>query len=221
MILLPNSARVRKRLALAGSHPLGAPGRSHHDLPYVDYLVLLHTIVRASVPLMREAADRLGALGPRDPLANGLRTYLEHHIEEEAGHDEWLLQDLEAIGVDRAHALHAVPSPHVASAVGAQYYWIRHHHPVALLGYIAVLEGHPPTLESIRIWKERTGFPSAAFRTLEQHAAVDPSHNDELDALIDSLPLSERDVTSICTSALATLMSLTLALDDLLAKTTY
>ncbi len=220
MAPVPNSVRVRKRVTLAGSHPLGIPrAGGDDDLQYVDYLVLLHSIMRASVPLMEVAHDRLGALVHGDPLAAGLRTYFEQHIEEEAGHDEWLLEDLETIGVDRADVLRRLPSPHVAAAVGAQYYWIHHDHPVSLLGYIAVLEGQPPTPESIRAWRERTAFPPAAFRTLEQHAAVDPTHNDDLDALIDSLPLSPREVASICTSALATLLSLTLALDDVRSNT--
>lgn len=215
-----NSTRVRQRVALAGAHPLaGSRAGAHDDLPYVDYLVLLHTIVRASVSLMAEATERLTTAGDTDPLAPGLRQYLERHIEEEAGHDEWLLEDLETIGVDRGDVLSQLPSPHVAAAVGAQYYWIRHHHPVALLGYIAVLEGHPPTAETVRTWKQRTGLPPDAFRTLEHHAAVDPSHNADLDALIDSLPLSDRNLAWICTSALATALSLTLALDDIRGRT--
>ena len=36
------------------------------------------------------------------------------------------------------------PAPAVAALVGAQYYWVLHHHPVALLGYIGLLEGYPP-----------------------------------------------------------------------------
>ena len=220
MSALPNSARVRRRVRLAASNPLSGGGAAaHHDVPYVDYLILLHTVVRASVPLMREAVERLEAIVHGDPLADGLRAYLEQHIEEEAGHDEWLLEDLETIGVHRRQVLSTFPSPHVAAAVGAQYYWIRHYHPVTLLGYIAVLEGDPPAPTTIRAWSDRTGFPPAAFRTLERHAAVDPIHNEDLDALIDALPLSERDVTCICTSALATLMSLTLALDDLRVET--
>ena len=38
-----------------------------------------------------------------------------------------------------------MPPPSVAGLVGSQYYWILHHHPVAFLGYVALMEGYPPT----------------------------------------------------------------------------
>jgi hypothetical protein len=66
--------------------------------------------------------------------------YLERHIEEERHHDEWTLDDLAAVGIEPAQTLAIRPTANVAALVGAQYYWILHHHPVALLGYMATLE---------------------------------------------------------------------------------
>ena len=212
-----NSSRVRARIALA-TPALAAPYARLHESPhlaslYADYLVFLHTVIRASVPLMADAAERLSTM-PADPLAVELRSYFERHIPEEEGHDEWLLQDLYVLGWSRDEVLATVPSMYVAAAVGAQYYWIRHHHPVALLGYIAVLEGHPPTIARVRDWIDRTGLPAEAFTTLERHAVADPHHNAELDALMDSLPLSESHLTCMCLSGMATAASLACALDD-------
>ena len=213
----PNSVRVRRRIALATPALAGPYGRLHQspDLAsrYADYLVFLHTVFRASVPLMVDAAAQVATMAA-DPLAAGLRSYYERHIPEEEGHDEWLLEDLGILGRGRDEVLGSVPSAHVAAAVGAQYYWIRHHHPVALLGYIAVLEGHPPTMARVREWTERTGLPEEAFRTLEQHAVADPTHNEELDALLDELPLSETHLTCVCVSGMATAAYLGQALDD-------
>jgi len=163
---------------------------------------------------MVDAAARLSAM-PTDPLGDALGRYLEAHIPEEEGHDEWLLRDLAVVGRSRDEVLATVPSVHVAAAVGAQYYWIRHHHPVALLGYIAVLEGHPPSVARVREWIDRTGLPAHAFTTLEHHAEVDPAHNQELDALIDALPMSEAHLRCVCLSGLATARSLGHALEDL------
>jgi hypothetical protein len=42
--------------------------------------------------------------------------------------------------IEPAQTLSIRPSANVAALVGAQYYWILHHHPVALLGYMATLE---------------------------------------------------------------------------------
>ena len=214
------STRVRQRIGLAVPR-LSSSFHALVDSPrfvalFPRYLVLLHTVLRASVPLMRDAADRLASDGDGAPLAADLRAYLERHIPEEQAHDEWLLQDLELLGWDRQAVLGSTPSPHVAAAVGSQYYWIRHHHPVALLGYIAVLEGYPPRIEDVHRWMTRTSLPRAAFRTLEKHAVLDPGHNHELDVLLDGLPLDDRHLRSICVNGVATAASLGLALQDLL-----
>jgi hypothetical protein len=127
---------------------------------------------------------------PRDQVARGVAPYLERHIEEELGHDEWVLEDLEVLGVERSSVLSRVPTPAVACLVGAQYYWILHFHPVVVLGYLAVFEGHPSAPPLIEQLRTRTGFPAAAFRTLEEHSELDSAHREELDRVIDSLPLS-------------------------------
>ena len=82
-----------------------------------------------------------------------------------------------------------MPSPSVAGLVGSQYYWIHHYHPVAFLGYVALMEGYPPTPELIDELIERSGHPREAFRTYLEHAELDPGHRDHLDRTLDSLPL--------------------------------
>ncbi len=116
---------------------------------YPEYLVTSHCIIRASVPLMEAGRERALALADDDPVAAALAPYYEHHIPEELHHDDWLLDDLEVLGRERSDILSRIPAPTVAALVGAQYYWMFHYHPVALLGYIAVLEGYPPTPELV------------------------------------------------------------------------
>ncbi len=93
---------------------LSEAGRRFVDHPgvrelYPEYLERMHWIVRASVPLMETARAR--ALEIDDPVAAMVATYFEKHIDEEVGHDEWLLEDLEALGRDRAAVLVRPPSP--------------------------------------------------------------------------------------------------------------
>src|SRR5207244_9453749 len=78
---------------------------------YPEYLIAVHCAVRASVPVMEAARDRAEAMAETDPVAAGLTGYLERHIEEERGHDLWLLEDLECLGVRRGTGLARVPSP--------------------------------------------------------------------------------------------------------------
>jgi len=74
--------------------------------------------------------------------------------------------------------------------IGSQYYWALHYHPVAVLGYMTVTEGYPTPPKLIERLIESTGLPRRAFRTLMEHAELDPHHGDELDQVIDTLPLS-------------------------------
>lgn len=181
---------------------------------YGEYLRTSHCILRASVPLMETARDQALVLAADDPVAAALADYLEHHIPEELGHDEWLLDDLEVVGVDRRTVLARPPAPSVAAMVGSQYYWILHYHPVALLGYIAVLEGYPPSMAMIDGLVERTGYDRTAFRTLIAHSELDPGHADELDELLDRLPLTREQVGVVGLSAITTVRLIARVFDE-------
>ena len=119
-------------------------------------------------------------------------------------HDETLLGDLEVLGIDRASVAERLPLPEVAALVGQQYYWILHFHPIAFLGYVAVMEGYPPTPELIETLIARTGVPRQAFKTYIEHAELDPGHRDHLDRTLDSLPLDQRHEAALGVSAIAT-----------------
>ncbi len=170
---------------------------------YLDYLQVMHGVIRASVPLMAAAVRRCTEIA-EDPMANALAGYLITHVAQEARHDEWLLQDLAAAGREPRGVLAEQPGVAVARLVGAQYYWIEHHHPIALLGYIAVLEGNqPPPWLGGRLAAE-TGLPRAAFRTLELHAVLDQGHRDDLDDLLGRLDPAAEHERALSVSALHT-----------------
>lgn len=171
---------------------------------YLAYLYEMYALVRTSVPLMERAARRCVELAPGDPVAEPLEWYLERHVEEERGHDAWLLEDLAVAGGDPTEAIGRLPSAAVADLAGAQYYWIEHHHPVALLGYIRVLEGNAPAVRLADHLAARTGLPDAAFRTVREHAELDGGHLADLDDLLDALPLSSAQQTALAVSALRT-----------------
>ena len=143
-----------------------------------EYLVLQHQIIRATVPLTEAALERARELPEADPLREPLASYLDEHVDEELHHDDGLLDDLDSLGVSRADALGRFPSSKVATLVGAQYYWIHHHHPVAFLGYVALMEGYPPTPELLETLTARTGYrwrrsaPSPSTRSSTRATAI-------------------------------------------------
>ena len=217
------SARLQRKLDLIVP-AFGAPGRLISDHPgardlFPRYLATGGYLTLVMIPLMESALERARALAPSDPVAAGLAEYLEHHIPEEMHGDEpggAALDDLEALGIDTA-ALRAGPvPPKVAELIGNQYFWIWHHHPVALLGLLE-LEAYHPDKESVELLMEETGLPPDGFRQLLLHSELDVDHAEELHELLDSLPLTPEHEQAIALSALQAMALLTEAWLDVVA----
>jgi hypothetical protein len=180
---------------------------------FPKFLLAIHGSVRATIPLMELAIEVCRRRD--DPICSQLLPYFTQHIAEERGHEDWLLEDLEAIGISRDHVFGTVPHRLIAGVAGAQYYWISHVHPVALLGFFAVLEGNPPIASDLADIQEQTGMRMEAFRMLTHHAEVDKAHAAEIYALLDRLPLSPFHAELVGVSALHTLSTLEQFFDDL------
>jgi Iron-containing redox enzyme len=203
------SARLRRKIELAAG-PFAIASKTlvtHRRVAelWPRYLISAHTVVRTTAPLLETAAARARERADTDPVAAGAADYFERHIEEERGHDEWVLGDLEVMGIDREDVLRRVPSPTAARLVGAQYYWVLHYHPVALFGYFAVKEGFPPKPKLIEELIARTGYPREAFHAFAAHGELDPQHLDDIDEALDSLPLTQQQETVVGLSAIATI----------------
>lgn len=186
---------------------------------FLEYLIALHCIIRASEPLLQAASDEAARrLQQGDASCAGLPEYYARHKEEEIDHAEWLLQDIEAMGVSRDVALARQPSIDIAALAGSQYYWIYHYHPGFLLGYLAVLEGYPLNQKHIDHFQTQTGFPKEVFRTLQKHAELDPGHGDDLLRFLDECALTDQVFEGLSTSAMATCAWLSQVLRALVLK---
>jgi len=188
---------------------------------YPEFLFLVHSMIRASVPMLYAASRECRAQAHDDDVAAQLADYYARHAKEETGHDEWLLDDMRVLGLDRASVLARLPSVTVASLVGAHYYWIHHVHPVSLMGYLAVLEGNPPLVEQLEEFQVRTGLPAAAFRTLVKHAHIDVGHRRDINRQIDRLSLTPRLASLLTLSALHTVDMVADAIENLLPDSAH
>jgi hypothetical protein len=99
-----------------------------------------------------------------------LKSFFEHHLQDEKGHASWLKEDLGDFPV----VLHYG----AAQLAGMAYYLIRHVHPVALMGYMQALEGSPIDRALIKLIEDEHG--PDAVRVLKLHADEDPKHIEEL-----------------------------------------
>jgi len=210
------SARLRRKIELV-LPTLSTPAWKLLNHPHVtdvypEYMITASFINRTALPLMEAALGQAQVLAPTDPVAAELAAYLTKHIQEEA--DEDFLADLEVVGVDRAAVRSRPTPPSMAALIGSQYYWILHEHPVALLGYLEVVEGYPPVIEGVEELIIRTGHPREAFRQLIEHAYNDIGHRRELDKLLDTLPLTPQQEALLGVSALQTVHLLSSALDQ-------
>jgi hypothetical protein len=212
---LTHSERLRLKVELLVP-ALARPGALLIEHPrarelFPHYMAASYQLGHTMVPLMETALGRARELAPDDPVAEGLAEYLERHIPEELHGDEpggAALDDLEALGIDRDELQARLPPPKMAALLGAQYFWIFHYHPVAILGFLH-LEAYHPHRPSLERFIERTGLPRDGFRQLLLHSKLDAVHAREFDRVLDSLPLEPRHEQLIGLSALQSIALLT------------
>jgi hypothetical protein len=214
-----HSQRLRETILLARGH-LTSLIRGVWFHPrlgelYPEFLFAMYGVTVASAPAMLAAARECENIADQDPLSPWLLEYYLEHAAEEEGHSDWLLADLASLGVARDRVARRLPYPSVAALVGSQYYWMRHVHPIAYLGYIAVLEA-PTDLEFLKEVSDRTGIPLASMSCHVRHAELDPGHVAEFDAALDDLPLTQQHQDLITVSAIATLGHLERVFTDIL-----
>jgi Iron-containing redox enzyme len=216
---LRNSQILRRKIGLASGRMFDAIDRfwSQSDVAerYPELLFHLHCVVRASVPTMEAARRKAVELSASDPVAAGVADYLAGHIPEELHHDEWLLDDMVALGATRDAVWRRIPPTTAATLVGPLYYWVTHAHPVAWLAYGGVIEGHPPSERFLLDVMERTGLPPEGFRTYLKHARLDPHHAREMDETLDRLPLTAEHHALIGIVAFQTIHHVAMLFDHL------
>lgn len=98
---------------------------------YVSWLAQQYYLVQHSTRL-------LSAFSITIPLAEyaAYKNVLQH-LNEESGHDEWLISDMKALG---ASPKDFKPLPSISGIVKSQYYQIEHDLPISFTGYSQFLE---------------------------------------------------------------------------------
>jgi hypothetical protein len=145
-------------------------------------LIFLHDVVVASEQLLIEAAESTDRL-PRSSFHKRLAKYYRSHLEEERDHVKWVREDLKSVDVNVPTEL---PNKWATAVAGSQYYLLKHAHPAALLGYMAVLEGDPTPVELVESLENAYG--EQLLRFLRIHAVKDLEHRKELFEVIDDTP---------------------------------
>jgi pyrroloquinoline quinone (PQQ) biosynthesis protein C len=152
---------------------------------YRAFLLDLYHIVWHFCPIMAVAAGRCD-----EGLAR-IRDELLERIGEERGHEQWVLEDIGAVGGDVAAAHSTAPSAPVQAMIGFNYYAAEHIHPCSVLGMLYVLEvvasvyGGKVADSIARAIGRKTG--AGGFRFLSSHATLDADHMAKLNVLLKTI----------------------------------
>ena len=160
----------------------------HHGLTLAEYRAFLHDlyhIVWHFCPIMAVAASRLG-----DDLKN-VRYELYERIEEEKGHEEWVLDDIVAMDAGAKGVAVPAPSASVQAMIGYNYYAADRLHPCSVLGMLYVLE----VIASVYGGKVADSIARAlgrdvdagGFRFLSSHATMDADHMAKMNVLLKTI----------------------------------
>jgi pyrroloquinoline quinone (PQQ) biosynthesis protein C len=101
---------------------------------YRSLLLELYHVVWHFIPVCAAAASRMP-----DTLRQ-VRYFLYEHMHEESGHEEWVMNDLEAIGVDPATTRAHAPGVNTLALNGYNYWAADRRHPCSALGMVYALE---------------------------------------------------------------------------------
>ena len=139
---------------------------------YTAFLGQAYHHVRHTVPLLMAAGSRL-------PEHYGwLRAAVAEYIEEEIGHEEWILSDLTACGVDAERVRDGQPSIATELMVSYAYDMIARVNPLGFFGMVHVLEGTSISIahSAADTIRETLDLPRNAFSYLYSHGALDLDH---------------------------------------------
>jgi heme oxygenase len=157
---------------------------------YLAFLASAYHHVRHTCPLLGLALSRCQVTD--EPYRAGLLAYLE----EEKGHETWILDDIAALGGDRQHVAHSLAPFAARQLVAYGYFVVEHVSPYALLGMVHVLEGMSVALaqEGASAIQRCLGVDAASggFRYLTSHGHLDASHVDEFARLLDRIDTAGR-----------------------------
>ena len=150
---------------------------------YVAFLTQAYHHVKHTVPLLM-------ATGARIPGSmEWLRRAVAEYIEEELGHEEWILNDIAACGVDKEVVRQGQPCAETEIMVAYAYDMIDRVNPLGFFGMVHVLEGTSVTTADkvAEVGQQVLGLPDQAFTYLRSHGALDVEHVDFFEKLMNQM----------------------------------
>lgn len=139
---------------------------------YQAFLQQAYHHVKHTTPLLMRAGSRI------DHDHEWLRKAIIEYINEEYGHEQWILNDIAATGASAEHAKRSQPHSSTAAMVSLVYGNIDNLHAASFFGMAHVLEGTSVQLASQAAGQIQSSLqlPKKAFSYLNSHGALDLEH---------------------------------------------
>lgn len=150
---------------------------------YVAFLTEAYHHVKHTTPLLMSCGARL------PEKYEWLRNAVAEYIEEEVGHQEWILNDIKACGSDAEAVRHGRPCAATELMVAYAYDTIARVNPVGFFGMVLVLEGTSVALATSagKALQQTFGLGKNAFSYLASHGSLDIEHMNFYESLINRI----------------------------------
>ncbi|WP_047535008.1 TenA family transcriptional regulator [Methylotenera sp. N17] len=155
---------------------------------YIAFLTQAYHHVKHTTPLLMACGGRLSG------QYEWLRTAIGEYIEEEMGHQEWVLNDIATCGADKEavrNASNADSSPSQATELMVAYAYdmIYRVNPVGFFGMVLVLEGTSTAVatQAGEQLMSSLNLPKKAFSYLLSHGSLDISHVSFYESLMNQI----------------------------------
>lgn len=180
--LLAATERERNELLNLPLIRAGAAGQVNREM-YIAFLTEAYHHVKHTVPLLMSCGARL------PERYEWLREAVAEYVEEEIGHQEWILNDIKACGADAEAVRNGRPGLATELMVAYAYDAIARVNPIAFFGMVLVLEGTSVEVATRagKAIQSSLGLGNAAFTYLASHGSLDVGHTDFYARLINRI----------------------------------
>ncbi|MDH5182386.1 MAG: iron-containing redox enzyme family protein [Gammaproteobacteria bacterium] len=139
---------------------------------YISFLTQAYHHVKHTVPLLMFCGSRL------PESKEWLREAIGEYIEEEMGHQEWILNDVRTCGGDTDNVRYGQAALATELMVAYVYDMISRKNPVGFFGMVLVLEGTSIALatQAAGNLQSKLNLPEKAFSYLVSHGSLDIEH---------------------------------------------
>ncbi|MCX7554202.1 iron-containing redox enzyme family protein [Marinicella sp. S1101] len=157
---------------------------------YIAFLTQAYHHVKHTVPLLMYTGSRISHQD------EWLRSAMAEYIEEEIGHEKWILNDIKAAGGNPTEVSQSEPAFATEMMVAYAYDSISRKDPLTFLGMVHVLEGTSVALatKAANTIKDSLSLPNNAFTYLYSHGDLDQDHQKFFQDLINRMTDSQVDI---------------------------